>query len=152
MADDLPSGKEFFEAARKALGYEKNLLCDEGKIYDGRETDGEFCMEVKFDVRLENLSREIAVECGQARFHTPSEHQAMDRQRIIPRGFIGKDILAITEREHRKELAAELRAAINALPPMSKEPKRVPPLVEDWLRAAWRGSPRLTRGEAEREM
>jgi hypothetical protein len=70
---DLKSGEEYWERARIELGYterndydRKSLLFDGGKPYGGRETTGEYTMEVQHDCRCDELSRQIAVETGQA--------------------------------------------------------------------------------------
>jgi hypothetical protein len=66
MNVEFPTGKEFFESARKELGYTKEngyegLLLDP-EPFMGREADGEYTIEVQHDCRCDDLARSLREE------------------------------------------------------------------------------------------
>jgi hypothetical protein len=72
-------------------------------------------------------------------------------KRIVPTGFIGKDILAVEKevkpviedsKGYRQEVAREFRRAVETLKMglLHESAEPVPAVIDDWLRSAWRGS------------
>jgi hypothetical protein len=65
MSNEFPTGKEFWDQAER--DYNEDMAESE---YDLKERD-EVPMEMKFDYGIDQLKREIRLECGEFTFNTP---------------------------------------------------------------------------------
>jgi hypothetical protein len=95
--NDMRSGKEFWNEAARQVMRDDPSFCDFRETpYMGRESDGSYTMEVQHEARCDELSRQIAIETGQAKEIAPGVIRY-----AIPDGFqspfgksevLGKDL------------------------------------------------------------